>query len=351
MNQGIPKDPEPQIPTCPRFSVIIPTRNRPTLLKRAIASVLMQRNVDAEVIVVDDGTNETLAPQLDDIAKSLAGHGQMVHLPRRSNGHGPSFALNFGAALASGSYLCFIDDDDEWTDPTHLEQAAAAIAAPPQVPDLLLYQQSAFHDDGTLQEGPIWIEDLCAYVRANIVPIEIDCYPISTPELMKSPGFAHVNTLVISKELFDTVGGFDATIRYENDRDFYLRIVDRANYIIYCTKNIARHNIPSQNQNTSASSVVTDIEKSLYQNRLGIKSMIMARTPAVRLHAQRHRSYVLKKLSVLLHKNGKSHEALQFALEGLSLGFTIKWFLYTIFISSNVLFHKLLRRNSKTAKP
>jgi glycosyltransferase involved in cell wall biosynthesis len=344
MTQEMPTPPVEQHPARPLFSVVIPTRNRPKLLERAIASVLMQQNVKVEIIIVDDGTDATLAPQLDDIASSLAGHGQIVHLPRKSKGHGPSFALNFGAALASGSYLCFLDDDDEWTDPAHLEQASATISAAPQIPDLLLYQQTAFHADGTRREGPIWIEDLCPYVRENIPAIGIDSYPITASELMRSPGFSHVNTLIVSKQLFDNVGGFDSSIRYENDRDFYLRVVDIANYIVYNTITVARHNIPSVIQATSASSIVTDIDKALYQTRLGIKAMIMARTPSIKLHAQRHRSYVLKKLSVILHKNGKSREALQFALEALSLGFTFKWFLYTGYITMFALFRNIFRR-------
>ena len=351
MTQDIPLPPEQQPPEPPLFSVVIPTRNRPKLLERAMASVLMQQNVKAEIIVVDDGTDETLAPQLDDVACRLAGHGQIVHLPRKAKGHGPSFALNFGAGLASGAYLCFLDDDDEWTDPTHLEQAAATISAAPQLPDLLLYQQNAFDADGTRQPGPIWIEDLGPYVRENIAPIGSHSYPITASELMRSPGFTHVNTLIISRQLFDNVSGFDSSIRYENDRDFYLRVVDVASFIIYDTAIISRHNIPSVIQATSASSIVTDIEKALYQNRLGIKSMIMARTPAVRVHAQRHRAYVLKNLSVILHKDRKPREALQFALEALSLAFTFKWLFYTGFLTMCAMFSGASRLRTDANNP
>jgi glycosyltransferase involved in cell wall biosynthesis len=273
------------------------------------------------------------------------GKGRLVHLPYKSNGHGPSFALNFGAASASGSYLCFLDDDDEWADPTHLAHAATAILAANPRPDLLFFQQFAYNSDGIQQNGPIWIEDLCPYIKEHIFPIIGNFYPVTATLLMKSPGFSHVNTTIISKELFENIDMFDSTIRYENDRDFYYRAVDSAKNIIYSTSFVARHNIPSAIDKVSASTIVTNVEKSLYQARLGIKAMLFCNNPAVRLHAQHHKSYVFKNLTVLLYKSGRPREAFQFATEALALKFTFKWLLYTIFIYImgivNIFTHRL----------
>jgi glycosyltransferase involved in cell wall biosynthesis len=334
MTPGMPTPPAEHTLEPPLFSVVIPTRNRPVLLLRAINSVLIQRDARAEIIVVDDGTDAALIPQLDDIALMLAdrGRGRLVHLPYKSNGHGPSFALNFGAASASGSYLCFLDDDDEWTDPTHLARASTAILAANPSPDLLFFQQFAYNSDEIRQNGPIWIEDLCPYIQEHNFPIVGNFYPVTATLLMRSPGFSHVNTTIISKELFENIDMFDSTIRYENDRDFYYRAVDLAKNIIYSTSFIARHNIPSEIDKVSASSVVPNVEKSLYQARLGIKAMLFCKTPAVILHAQHHKSYVFKNLTVFLCKSGRSREALQFATEALALKFTFKWMIYTIFI-------------------
>jgi glycosyltransferase involved in cell wall biosynthesis len=331
----------------PLFSVVIPTRNRPALLLRAINSVLMQRDARAEVIVVNDGSDAALIAQLDDIALMLAdrGKGRLVHLPAKSNGHGPSFALNFGASYANGSYLCFLDDDDQWTDPTHLAHASTAILVANQKPDLLLFQQYAYNSEGKLQKGPIWIEDLCRYIQETTSPINGTFYPVTAKILMKSAGFSHVNTTIISKELFENINMFDPTIRYENDRDFYYRAVDSAKNIFYSTSFVARHNIPAAVDKLSASSVVTNVDKYLYQSRLGIKAIIFCKTPEIRMHAQHHKSYVFRNLSVHLHKSGRSHDALQFASEALSLKFTFKWLLYTILICTMAVIETFSRKS------
>jgi cellulose synthase/poly-beta-1,6-N-acetylglucosamine synthase-like glycosyltransferase len=65
MTQDTPCAAADHRPETPLFSVVIPTRNRPVLLLRAINSVLMQRDARVEVIVVDDGTGAALIAQLD----------------------------------------------------------------------------------------------------------------------------------------------------------------------------------------------------------------------------------------------------------------------------------------------
>jgi glycosyltransferase involved in cell wall biosynthesis len=60
-------------------------------------------------------------------------------------GHGPGFALNFGAGLARGDYLCFLDDD-QWTDPDHLSRAAGVIVGSAEPIDLLPANQRAYRD-------------------------------------------------------------------------------------------------------------------------------------------------------------------------------------------------------------
>jgi glycosyltransferase involved in cell wall biosynthesis len=88
-----------------RFSVVISTRDRADLVPRAINSVLAQRAVDFELIVVDDGSR-------DDTPKVLAGFDdQRLRVIRRANG-GPAAARNTGIAAASGEWTVFLDDDD-----------------------------------------------------------------------------------------------------------------------------------------------------------------------------------------------------------------------------------------------
>ena len=80
------------------FSIIIPTRNRPALLKLAVDSVIQQTFKSFEVIVVNDGSE----PQFDDAYKELEnefkGQVKVVNLERSINGHGPCYAINMGVS-------------------------------------------------------------------------------------------------------------------------------------------------------------------------------------------------------------------------------------------------------------
>lgn len=89
----------------PLFSVIIPTFERPDLLKLAVDSVLRQTFSDFECLIIDDGSQSPVPPFNDD---------RITVIPRHQTG-GPAAARNTGIEAATGSYLTFLDDDDLYT--------------------------------------------------------------------------------------------------------------------------------------------------------------------------------------------------------------------------------------------
>ncbi|MGK8488024.1 glycosyltransferase family 2 protein [Nocardia asiatica] len=98
------------------ISVVIPTLNRPELLRQALQSVRRQTYRDVEVIVVNDG-GVSAADVVEQWKHDLA--VELVELPHRS---GCSRARNVGIERASGEYIAFLDDDDIFL-PQHLEYA------------------------------------------------------------------------------------------------------------------------------------------------------------------------------------------------------------------------------------
>ena len=91
-----------------RISCVIPTRNRPEMTCRAIASVVGQDTPVSEIIVVDDGST-------DNTAALVAARFPEVRLLQRS-GLGPGLARNAGVAAACGEVVMFLDSDDVWLD-------------------------------------------------------------------------------------------------------------------------------------------------------------------------------------------------------------------------------------------
>lgn len=99
-------------------SVVIPTRNRGDLLGLTLRSALGQRDVDKEVIVVDDGSVDGTA------AAAAAVPG--VRLLRHAEPRGVSAARNTGIAAAAGHWVALLDDDDLWAPHKLCRQLAAA---------------------------------------------------------------------------------------------------------------------------------------------------------------------------------------------------------------------------------
>ncbi len=139
------------------ISVVITTRNRPSLLRRALASVATQDHPAVELLLVDDGSEDAAAASNAEALRAFGRSGTLLKLPAVPTGHGPSFARNHGAAQASGECLAFLDDDDEWTDPAYLSRAAHSLS---DGADLLYANQQAVRADGSQVSPPIWIEDL-----------------------------------------------------------------------------------------------------------------------------------------------------------------------------------------------
>lgn len=102
-------------PGAPIVSVIIPTIRRPDLLLRAIHSVLSQTLQDLEVIVVVDGPDPATIATLQNVTDAR------VRVISNPHALGAGRSRNAGVAQASGRYVAFLDDDDEFL-PEKLEK-------------------------------------------------------------------------------------------------------------------------------------------------------------------------------------------------------------------------------------
>ena len=107
------------------FTVIIPTYNRAHTLKRAIDSVLNQTYKNFELIVVNDGSTDST----EDV---LISYGDQIKILCTEN-RGVSAARNYAVSKAQGSWLAFLDSDDEWLE-NKLEKQNKFIMNNPNIP-------------------------------------------------------------------------------------------------------------------------------------------------------------------------------------------------------------------------
>jgi glycosyltransferase involved in cell wall biosynthesis len=91
----------------PLVTCIIPTKNRPQLVSRAIKSVLRQSYEKIEIIVIDDSTNT-------DTRQTLAEFGSKIIYIKNDLSKGAPYSRNIGLREAKGEIISFLDDDDIW---------------------------------------------------------------------------------------------------------------------------------------------------------------------------------------------------------------------------------------------
>jgi glycosyltransferase involved in cell wall biosynthesis len=92
----------------PLVSAIIPTRNRPELVCRAVRSALNQTYKSLEVVVVVDGPDPATLAALEAL------HEPRLRIVTMAENVGGSEARNIGVRKAKGDWIAFLDDDDEW---------------------------------------------------------------------------------------------------------------------------------------------------------------------------------------------------------------------------------------------
>jgi glycosyltransferase involved in cell wall biosynthesis len=92
----------------PQVSVVLPTRNRSAMLKKSLRSALDQDAIGLEVIVIDDGSSDDTAEQLERI------EDQRLTVLSNHPAQGVARARNAAIERAHGEWIAFLDDDDLW---------------------------------------------------------------------------------------------------------------------------------------------------------------------------------------------------------------------------------------------
>jgi glycosyltransferase involved in cell wall biosynthesis len=183
----------------PTVSVVVPTRDRPLLLRRALASILGQRYPgDIECLVVSD-QSEVSVPVIE------PAEGRRVRVLANERSPGLAGARNTGALASGGDLIAFCDDDDEW------------------LPDKLRLQaQARARWDGLVVTSGIYV----CFRGREVARIPADRYVTFDDLLRSRRAEIHPSTIVIErKALLERIGLLDECIpgSYAEDYEWLLR--------------------------------------------------------------------------------------------------------------------------------
>lgn len=167
----------------PKISVVIPAYNSARTIGKTLESVQQQTVPAAEIIVVDDGSQ-------DETAAVVRSGFPQVRLVSQPNA-GPAAARNHGVRLASGNWIAFLDADDTWL-PEKLERQIPFIAD-----DVSLIHAHTVGDAGKNQQelnfDELWIHN-----------------------------YIGTSTVLVNKAVYDSVGGFNEDRALIGVEDYHL---------------------------------------------------------------------------------------------------------------------------------
>lgn len=177
-------------------SVIITTFNRYEMLKRALRSVQNQTFKPKEIIVVDDGS-------FDESSKIRDEYPQIEYIYQKNSGI--SSARNRGIKSASGDFVAFLDDDDEW-DKDKLKLQTSFHEANQDIK--ISYTNEMWYRDGK---------------RINM-PKKYAKYGGKIFQKCLSHCIIAPSSVMMKRDIFDKVGYFDESLQVCEDYDMWLRV-------------------------------------------------------------------------------------------------------------------------------
>lgn len=189
------------------FSILLPTFNRQHLISRAIESVLEQGFEDWELLVVDDGSTD----RTDEVMKKFLSDKRIKYFKKENSG--AAHSRNIGATEAQGKYFTFLDSDDTFE---------------PHKLDVNFRYIKNFGDEKCFYSGFRRIDSKSGTVLEEIKGKATG----NMEEELKNHNPIHaLGTVVIPREIFKSVDGFDPEFRARQDVDLYYRISKVAEFV------------------------------------------------------------------------------------------------------------------------
>jgi GT2 family glycosyltransferase len=205
-------------PAMPLVSIVIPTYNCAQYIQETISSMLAQQGVgDLEIIVVNDGSTDNTA----ELARAFGG---VVRVIEQTNA-GVSSARNYGIREARGEFIALVDHDDDWY-PTKLAHQLEAFAMHPEVDVVFSDFRRWYADapDGQFRQPAVFAK--------GAQPQGMD------PEFsgwiyhqMLLDSWILTSTALTRSHVFASTGGFDESLPFSEDWDFWLRVSRQSRFL------------------------------------------------------------------------------------------------------------------------
>jgi glycosyltransferase involved in cell wall biosynthesis len=201
--------------TSPLISVVIPTHNRASLLKKAIDSVLLQTERDLELIIVDDASTDETSELLNEFVKTDA----RIKVIKNKVALGGGGARNAGIFASKGKWVAFLDDDDEWFKNKLSLQLEKINLSPSAVACSCDYEHNY----------PFGLK------KKFVLP-----HRITLNELYYANSLGGASMCLCSRNILVSIQGFDTKLKSGQDWDLWVRLRAQGQVVV-CNRPLVRY--------------------------------------------------------------------------------------------------------------
>lgn len=191
----------------PFVSVILPVYNGERFLSRTLDSIFAQTEKNWEIIAINDGSTDNSLTILEKYSKKIPGRFQILSV---TNG-GVSKARNIGVSAARGNYIAFLDQDDVWA-PQKLQRQLEMFSINKNL-------RVSFSNVNVIDiNGSIIRENAFRFDEKNRGNVF---------DHLLFDNFIPISSVMLEKNLFMEIGGFDPQFSLAEDYDFLLKVAQR----------------------------------------------------------------------------------------------------------------------------
>lgn len=203
----------------------MPAYNAAKTIQESIDSILKQTYPEWELIIVNDCSTD----KTTEIVESYIQNDHRIKLIPHERNLGLSAARNTGAKHASGNYIAFLDSDDLWFPDKLKEQ----ILYHQKHPEILISHTdlNSFNENGILKRP--WNSFMTGnrVKQGNLLPT------------LYYKNVIGVLTVMMTRQLFEEMKGFDVSLWTFEDQDLWIRIAEKGKRFGYVNKVLASYRI------------------------------------------------------------------------------------------------------------
>lgn len=209
-------------------SVIIPTYNRADKIYNSIYSVINQTYKTWEIIVIDDNSEDNT----EEIIKEFMQRYKNIRYIKLKENKGPANARNIGIDNSKGGYIAFLDSDNTW-EAEHLQKNISAMKKYGVKASYSFWKERTLEgkEIEAMEKGTILRMKFDKAVKdSSIKMLENRIAYLKSPDYIEYACInkvycTHINTLVLNKEVINTIGYFDVSLATSEDDDFSFRVL------------------------------------------------------------------------------------------------------------------------------